>query len=87
MMLSGGTLRAPSCTPVIDTVRTIVARLIVTRLGQPRAAVVHAWLWLAAKSDNLEEKRLCLNRVLELDPDNEAATWALILLDRKRPEN
>jgi len=72
---------------VIDTVRTILARLIATRLGQPRAAVVHSWLWLAAKSDNLEEKRLCLNSVLELEPENEPASLALLVLDQERPES
>lgn len=44
-----------------------------------------AWLWLAAQADELEDKRRCLNSVLELDPENEYATLALLVLDQRRP--
>lgn len=36
------------------------------------------------KSDNVEEKRRCLNTVLELDPQNEPGTLALLLFDQRR---
>ena len=51
----------------------------------PRPLVVRAWLWLAALTDDLQQKRRCLNAVLYLDPHNEPASLALLLLDQKRP--
>jgi hypothetical protein len=47
--------------------------------------VVRAWLWLAAEADDIEEKRHCLNAVLQLDPENEPATLALLVLNQTRP--
>jgi hypothetical protein len=46
---------------------------------------IRDWLWLAAEADDLEEKRQCLREVLLLDPENDAATLALLLLDHRRP--
>lgn len=34
---------------------------------------VQAWLWLAGVSESLDERRTALERVLELDPDNDMA--------------
>jgi hypothetical protein len=51
--------------------RTLSAYLITHNLRRPRALVVAAWLWLAARTDDLDEKRRCLEAVLELEPDNE----------------
>ena len=51
----------------------------------PRPLVVQAWLWLAAETDDLQEKRTCLKAVLQLDPENEPASLALLLLHQKRP--
>jgi hypothetical protein len=34
---------------------------------------------------DIEERRYCLNAVLELDSDNEPATLALLVLDQRRP--
>ena len=70
---------------MLDTSRTLLATIIVSRLTRPRPLIIRAWLWLAAEADNLEEKRRCLNAVLRLDPDNEPASLALLLLDQKRP--
>lgn len=36
-----------------------------------------AWLWLAACIEDMEEKVLCLNRVLAINPENEVAQAAL----------
>lgn len=43
---------------------------------------VDAWLWLASAVDNDEEKRICLENVLTLDPDNADAKRLLAELDR-----
>lgn len=47
--------------------------------------MVRAWLWLAAEADHLEEKRRCPKATLELDPENETASLALLALDQSRP--
>jgi len=65
--------------------RTLGAKSTVCHLRRPRPLVIRAWLWLAAKADNLEEKRRCLHAVLQLHPENEPATLALLVLDQKRP--
>ena len=57
---------------MIDGVRTVFARLIVTHLRRP--LVIQAWLWLAAQAEDIEEKRHCLNAALQLDPENEPAS-------------
>jgi Tfp pilus assembly protein PilF len=36
-----------------------------------------AWLWMAACSDKLEERRMCLEKALEINPKNEKARLAL----------
>jgi hypothetical protein len=46
---------------------------------------IRAWFWLAAQTGDVEEKRRCLNAVLELDPENEPASLALLLFDQRRP--
>jgi hypothetical protein len=68
-------------------VRTHVARFTVRHLTRPRPLVIQAWLWLAAEADDLDTKRLCLNAVLDLDPENEPASLALLLFDHSRPES
>ncbi|GAB1421089.1 hypothetical protein MASR2M15_12290 [Anaerolineales bacterium] len=42
---------------------------------------VEAWLWLARVTRDKEEKRVCLNTVLELDPENETAQQMLAKVD------
>lgn len=72
---------------MLDNLRTIAARLVVHHLRRPHPLVLAAWLWLAAETKNLEEKRHCLNAILELDPENEPATLALLVLDQRRPSS
>jgi len=72
---------------MIGKLRTLLAKFIVDHFTRPRRLVVQAWLWLAAKAEDLEDKRHCLNAVLELDPENEPASLALLLLDQTRPES
>jgi hypothetical protein len=69
---------------VIDNLRTVLARFIVRHLTRS-PLVVQGWLSLAAQADDVEEKRRCLNAVLQLDPENEAASVALLVLDQTRP--
>lgn len=38
----------------------------------------HAWLWLAASIDNLEQKEFCFKKVLSINPENENAKKALL---------
>jgi len=77
--------RGPGDLLMIDRLRTLPAKLIVEHLRRLRPLVIRAWFWLAAQADDLEEKRRCLNAVLELDPENEPATLALLVFDQRRP--
>jgi hypothetical protein len=70
---------------MIDRFRTLLAAFVVNHLTRPRMLVVQSWLWLAAKSRDAQDKRRCLHAVLQLDPDNEPASLALLLLDQQRP--
>lgn len=70
---------------VVNDLRTVLARLIPHHLRHPRALAIRAWLWLAAESQDIEEKRRCLAAVLELDPENEPASLALLVPDQRRP--
>ncbi len=42
---------------------------------------IQAWLWLSAVVNSPEEKLVCLNNVLALDPENQTAKSGLTLLD------
>ena len=65
---------------MIDRFRTRLARLIIRHLTRPRELVIRAWLWLAADTDDVEVKWLCLHAVLELNPEHQAALAASALL-------
>ena len=65
---------------MIDRFRTRLARLIIRHLAGPRELVIRAWLWLAADTDDVEVKWLCLHAVLELNPEHQAALAASALL-------
>jgi len=53
------------------------ARLFNRWLRRPRALVVWAWLWLAARTDSLDEKQRCLDAIPGPDPGREAIHVAL----------
>jgi hypothetical protein len=72
---------------MLDNVRTIAARVIVHRVRRSHLLVIRAWFWLAAEAQDTEDKRRCLNAILDLDPDDEPASLALLLLDQRRPES
>ena len=65
---------------MLDGYRTILARFTVRHLRRPRPLVIRAWLWLAAETEDLEEKRGCLEAVLELNPESQSARAGLALL-------
>jgi hypothetical protein len=68
-----------------DRFRTALVRFAIEHLARPRRLLIRACFWLAAQTDDLEEKRRCLSAILELDPGNEPASLALLLFDQRRP--
>lgn len=46
----------------------------------------HAWLWLSAVVDDLDEQQICLENVLALNPANEQARKGLEIVNRKIAE-
>ena len=62
---------------LLNRFRTHSARFATRYLPGPRVLVVRAWAWLCAQTDDLDEKRRCLEAILELDPDLEWAQLAL----------
>ena len=65
---------------MVDKLRTHLAKFIVQHLNRPRTLVIRAWFWLAAQTDDIEEKRRCLEAVLELNPESQSARARLALL-------
>ena len=63
-----------------DKLRTRLARFIVQHLNCPLLLVIHARLWLAADTDDVEEKWRCLQAELQLNPEHQAARAASALL-------
>jgi CheY-like chemotaxis protein len=43
----------------------------------------HAWLWLASVLENVEQKQACLEKVLRINPNNEAARSSLNTIKRQ----
>jgi hypothetical protein len=70
--------------PMTDSFRTVLANVLVSRFTRPRLLMVQDWFWLAAEAADTEEKRRCLDATLELEPENEPASTALLVLDRRR---
>ena len=71
---------------MIDAFRTLLAKLIVKHLHRPLPLVIQAWLWLAADTDDVEEKWRCLQAVLELNPEHQSARAASALLFQREVE-
>ncbi len=69
---------------VIDKLRTVLAKFIFRDLTRPRQLVIRAWLWLAAETDALDEQRRCLEAVLELNSDSQAARAGLARLHQRQ---
>ena len=50
---------------VLDKFRSLLARFIGHHLHRPLPLVIGAWLWLAAETEDLDEKGRCLEAVLQ----------------------
>jgi hypothetical protein len=53
----------------------------------PHGLVVSARFWLAAETEDIEEKKRCLCAILDLDPDNTEALLALTVLRTQKPQD
>ena len=53
------------------------ARNLLTRVVEQEEHNLTAWLWLADAVDSLDDKQVCLENVLTLDPENQAARKGL----------
>ena len=53
------------------------ARDLLMRVVDQDEESVLAWLWLSGVVDSLEDREVCLENVLTLDPDNEHARRGL----------
>ncbi len=58
------------------------ARQLLLQVTELDETNITAWLWLSTVMDSVEEKQVCLENVLTLDPDNKAARTGLIRLDQ-----
>jgi hypothetical protein len=59
------------------------ARRLIGRAIQQNPDDERAWLWLSGAVETSQERRMCLRRVLELDPDNALAQRGLVALKEK----
>jgi hypothetical protein len=61
------------------------ARRLLTRAARRDAGSEATWLWLSSVLDTPQARAFCLRRVLDINPDNEAAHRGLTLLVRPQP--
>ena len=62
--------------------------MVVRRSDASRDQICQAWLWLSQLSDDLAEKRECMENILVLNPAHPAARRGLAILDgRLKPED
>lgn len=62
------------------------ARELLTRVVEYDEKNIPAWLWLSDVVDGLDERQVCLENVLSLDPYNDAAHKGLGLIQRQKEE-
>ncbi|MBN1485789.1 MAG: alpha/beta fold hydrolase [Chloroflexia bacterium] len=62
-----------------------VARTLLAQVVQEEPEHEQAWLWLAAVSPGEQQKRFCLERVLQINPQNKAARRGLDSLPAPAP--
>lgn len=63
-----------------------VARDLLSQVVEEDENNVQAWQWLARITNDVDEKRIYLTTILQLDPGNEYATTALETLENKEAE-
>jgi hypothetical protein len=56
------------------------ARLLMRQILLDNPRYAHAWLWMSALVDDIKQRRECLERTLEIDPDNTSAKKGLEIL-------
>jgi len=61
------------------------ARDLFTRLLQKDQSNLDYWLWMSGVVDTAKERTYCLQRVLQLDPDNLVARKGLVLIGALEP--
>ncbi len=54
------------------------ARMLLTQVVTQDERNIHAWLWLSGVVDSLEDREICLENVLSLDPQNPVAQKGLV---------
>ncbi len=60
------------------------ARELLIRIVEEDEENLAAWLWLSGVVDSLDDKEVCLENVLELDPGNDAARKGLAWVRRQK---
>jgi tetratricopeptide (TPR) repeat protein len=60
------------------------ARELLVRVVEEDEENLQAWLWLSGVMDSLDDKEVCLENALELDPANEAARKGLDWIRQKK---
>jgi tetratricopeptide (TPR) repeat protein len=60
------------------------ARELLTRVVEQDEENVSAWLWLSGVVDSLDDRAVCLENVLALDPSHEVARQGLAMLRRQK---
>jgi tetratricopeptide (TPR) repeat protein len=81
-------------TQVTDLLRQGIAAAKAGRAQEARQALLHvtelderneqAWLWLSGVVDSLEDRRICLENVLAINPDNAYAQAGISWLDQQQ---
>src|SRR5512137_586382 len=61
------------------------ARELLQEIVETDQTNLQAWLWLSSVVDEWADKRVCLENVLTLDPNHQAAQAGLAWLDRQTP--
>ncbi len=64
----------------------VTARRLLIEVTELDERSEEAWLWLSGVVDDLEEMRICLENVLEINPNNERARQGVIWVERKLEE-
>ena len=60
------------------------ARELLIRVVEQDEDNALAWLWLSGVVDSLDDQEICLENVLALDPDNDAARKGLAWVQKQR---
>jgi len=60
------------------------ARDLLMRVVEQDEENVSAWLWLSGVVDSLDDREICLENVLALDPDNDAARKGLAFVQEQK---